>query len=145
MKISKETLEELIDCYDDSQMDHEYFLNIETNEVAFLSSFMVRNEYDEVMEEVEEGFGEIYFRVPQTDSHEGFTDMEEFVETVASDKIKSELYDALSRNRGVFRRFKDVLAENPDIQQQYYQYKYDINKTRIIDWLRSEEILIDES
>jgi hypothetical protein len=144
MKISKETLEELIDCYDDSQMDHEYFLNIETNEVAFLSSYMDRNEYDEAMEEIEEGFGESYLRVPQTDSHEGFIDMEEFVETVASDRIKAELYGALSRNRGDFRRFKDVLAEYPTIQEQYYQYKYDKNKTRVIAWLRSEEIKMNE-
>ncbi|QOY36590.1 UPF0158 family protein [Anaerobacillus isosaccharinicus] len=111
MEISKEILEELVNCYDDNQMDHEYFLNIETKDIAFVSSYIDRNEYDELMEKVEEGFGEIYFKVPQTDSREGFLDMEEFVETVYSDKAKSQLYDVLSRNKGVFRRFKDVLME----------------------------------
>lgn len=144
MEISKETLEELVNCYDDNQMDHEYFLNIETKDIAFFSSYIDRNEYDELMEKVEEGFGEIYFKVPQTDSREGFLDMEEFVETVYSDKIKSQLYDALSRNKGVFRRFKDVLMEYPDIREQYYQYKYEKNKARVIDWLHSENFKIDE-
>ena len=139
MRISNEVLQELIDCYDDNSMEHSYYFNVKTNEIIFLSEYLDSGEeYEELNEEVEEGFGETYFRVPQTDSRQGFIDMEEFVETVKSDDVQAELYKALSGHRGVFRRFKDTLMDYPEIQQQYYQYKEERNKERVIEWLNED-------
>lgn len=142
MKISKEVLQELIDCYDDNNLEHTYFFNTKTNEITFISSYLSSSEYEELMEEIE--FGENYYRVPQTDSREGFQDMEEFIETVNSEKIQSELYRAISRSRGVFRNFKDVLMEYPDVQERYYKFKDEKNKERVLEWLRDEFNYIPE-
>jgi GrpB-like predicted nucleotidyltransferase (UPF0157 family) len=142
MKISKVALQELIDCYDDNDFDHEYFLNIETGDIVYDSSYIdvTDTEHLERMEEVEDGFGEIYFRVPKIDSHEGYISMEDFIDNVKVDRIKHELYKAISGNKGVFRRFKDVLSNYPDIQEQYYQFKNERNKEKVLEWLKSENI-----
>ncbi len=102
MRISNEVLQELVDSYDDSSMEHSYYFNIKTNEIVFFSDYLDSGEeYEKLNEEVEEGFGE----------------------TVKSEEVQDKLYRALSGHRGVFRRFKDTLMDYPEIQQQYYQYK----------------------
>ncbi|AYO31431.1 hypothetical protein D2962_13230 [Biomaibacter acetigenes] len=100
MKISKRLLDELVDAYEDNDPMHQYFLNVKTGEVEFLTDY---EPDEELSDRIEEGFGEIYFRVPRISSSEGYDVMEEFAETVASSKIRQRLCEALNRSKKVFR------------------------------------------
>ncbi|GAA3407781.1 hypothetical protein ACFFNY_11365 [Paenibacillus hodogayensis] len=90
------------------------FLNIETGDVVTLREFDRDEEDEELNEVVEEGFNEVYFRIPQRESDEGYTDMIDFAETVADEKLRSTLISVLSGGKKIFRRFKDALGADSD-------------------------------
>jgi hypothetical protein len=139
MKISKRLLDELVDAYEDNDPMHQYFLNVKTGEVEFLTDY---EPDEELSDRIEEGFGEIYFRVPRISSSEGYDVMEEFAETVASSKIRQRLCEALNRSKKVFRRFKDVLDDYPEERDRYYKFLRKYCEEQIIQWLKEEEIEI---
>lgn len=66
-------------------------------------------------EAIEEGFNEIYFRIPRRELDEGYMDMVEFTETVAAGKLRSILMHTLSSEKRIFRRFKDVPASDGQV------------------------------
>jgi predicted nucleotidyltransferase len=96
---------------------------------------------DELLEAdwVERFYGSRYIRVPETDSHEAYRDMESFISTVQDERLQNLLWQAI-RGRGAFRRFKDVLAGAYREQKQWYAFQHDRIKQRILDWLKSEGI-----
>ncbi|MEV3506814.1 hypothetical protein ABND68_13085, partial [Paenibacillus larvae] len=53
-------------------------------------------EAEELSEVIEEGFNEIYFRIPQRESDEGYTDMVDFTETIEDKMLRSTLMHILS-------------------------------------------------
>jgi hypothetical protein len=72
-------------------------------------------------------------------SYEAFKDMEAFIETVADIELRDRLLDALDRRRP-FRRFKDVLIEFPEEQQQWYAFQNARLREHIVEWLHDEGI-----
>ena len=67
-------------------------------------------------------------------SHEGYRDMEDFIDTVADDDRADRLSIAIS-GRGAFRRFKDVLARWPDELERWYVYSGERQRGRARVWL----------
>gem|GEM_PF-894325 len=63
-------------------------------------------------DKIEEGFGTRFFRVPRSESHDGYRDMEDFIDGLPNARVQERLSDAI-RGRGPFRRFKDVLLDYP--------------------------------
>ncbi len=95
-------------------------------------------------DQVEQGFGERYIRVPQADSRAAYQDMEAFIETVADPRLANLLEYAI-RGRGAFRRFKDVLADHPPDRERWFVFKGQQLRLRVLEWLAEEEIeAIDE-
>lgn len=88
---------------------------------------------------VEAGFGTRYVAVPTLDSHEGYQDMEAFIETVADDHL-AELLAVAIQGRGAFRRFKDVLLGYPEERERWFRFKDDLVRQRVLKWLDSEGI-----
>ncbi len=129
-----------------------HFLDLETGEVL-----MVSDEDRDYLEDpidslqdwekeaaeraraVEEGYGERYIRVPGQDSREGYRDMEHFIGTVASPRLGDRLERAIA-GRGAFRRFRDVLAEQPKEETRWYAYKELRLQQRMLDWLESIDV-----
>ena len=60
--------------------------------------------------------------------------MERFIFTVEDDRLSNELEYAI-HGRGAFRRFKDLLARHPQVQQAWYDFKDERNEQRMLDWL----------
>jgi hypothetical protein len=93
--------------------------------------------------DVENNFGDRYIAIPGADSNQGYEDMQEFADSVTNPKARNRLLGALER-RHPFRQFKDVLYDFPDVQQQWYQFKDNLQKTRAIEWLTDEGLEMSE-
>jgi hypothetical protein len=88
---------------------------------------------------VRSGFGDRFIRVEPEDSHEGYRDMEAFIETVGDQRMQNRLRKAID-GRGAFRRFKEVLLDQPPERERWFAFKSARLRERIVDWLRSEDI-----
>jgi len=74
------------------------------------------------------------YDLPPWDSVKGFQLMENFVLHLRNPIVKEGLREALSAGRGVFRNFKNVLKQRPDIERRWFAYK-EREMTRIVeDW-----------
>ncbi len=88
---------------------------------------------------VEEGCDTRYLTVPTADSHDGYEDMEDYIETVRDDRLQERLQDAI-HGRGAFRRFKDVLGDYPEARESWFKFRDDRVRQRALDWLENEGI-----
>jgi predicted nucleotidyltransferase len=84
-------------------------------------------------------YGTRYISVPTADSHEGYRDMERFIQTVQDERLQDRLWQAI-HGRGAFRRFKDVLATDYHEEKRWYAFKDELLGERIRAWLESEGI-----
>jgi hypothetical protein len=130
-----------------------HYLDLETGEVVMVTSEVTRYLEEppdedladwmrhelQIAEQVEEGYGTRYIRIPEEDSHEGYRDMERFISTVRDDRLQDRLWRAI-QGRGAFRYFKDVLADYPDERERWFAFKDRRIHERVADWLESEEI-----
>jgi hypothetical protein len=82
--------------------------------------------------------------VPERHSSEGYSDMEDFAETVDDGKLRVALFSALNKGRKVFRSFKDALYADDQELERYYQFIQTRNEERIRDWLSSINIKVIE-
>jgi len=89
--------------------------------------------------QVERGYGERYIAIPTADSGEGYRAMEDFIETVANQRLQSQLVYAI-RGRGAFRRFKDTLLAHPDERERWFAFSAARVHERVLAWLAEEGI-----
>ncbi len=137
LNLSERQLQEIVDSYDMRVDGIEFFLNIETGDVVMLNTFDMDEEDEEMSEIIEEGFNEIYFRIPHRESDDGYVDMVHFVETVADEKIRVRLLNVLNGGRKIFRRFKDALSSDGRELERYYNFIEIRNREQFMDWLES--------
>jgi len=79
--------------------------------------------------------------IPNAESHEGYQDMEDFIETVNEMNLKEKLNIAIS-GKGAFRRFKDVLNYYPKEKERWFKFKDEKIMERVNEWLDEEGIEI---
>ena len=72
--------------------------------------------------------------LPEWDSSEGFQLMERFAASFKNTVIRNKLTAALDRGRGVFRAFKDVMAEYPEAEQLWFAFKNRAMRRVVMDW-----------
>jgi len=80
---------------------------------------------------------ERYISLPQWGPKDGFRLMEKFVSDLKNPVVRQELNDALNKNKGVFRAFRDVLLQYPEIEKMFHTYKKQVMKTEVINWYNS--------
>ena len=88
---------------------------------------------------IEAGLGDRFVSIQSEDSHEGYRDMEAFIATVRSRRLRERLERAIS-GRGAIRYFKDVLLDYPTERERWFQFKRERLQQRILDWLEAHEI-----
>ncbi|HJZ48531.1 MAG TPA: UPF0158 family protein [Roseiflexaceae bacterium] len=88
---------------------------------------------------VEQGYGTRYIAIPNADSREGYTTMEDFIETVADQRLQAQLAQAI-QGRGAFRRFKDVLVTYPDERERWFAFNTARVRERVLAWLQDAGI-----
>ncbi len=64
-----------------------------------------------------------YYRLPVWDSLQGFQLMERFVSALRNPMARESLRAVLSSGRGVFRNFKLVLKEYPEVERLWFSFK----------------------
>jgi hypothetical protein len=137
VKVSKQ---DLIDAYGSNSDQMRHYLNLKTGHVAVITEddeFMVDNP--------EEVLGnDDYIELPQGTSHEGYQDMEDFIETV-EDSTLQKLLSVAIQGKGAFRRFKDVLLDYPDERQRWFDFESAAQMTRIQRWLNAHDIELVEA
>jgi hypothetical protein len=90
-------------------------------------------------ERVEAEFGSRFIAVPSQDSHEGYRDLEAFIETIRNPRLQETLERAIS-GHGAFRYFKDVLLDYPAERKRWFQFQQERLRQRMLDWLEAEGI-----
>ncbi len=75
-----------------------------------------------------------YYSLPVWDSISGFKLMEQFVTALKNALVADKLRNILSVGKGVFRNFKNVLKEYPEIEKQWFSFKEQKMKQVILSW-----------
>jgi hypothetical protein len=70
-------------------------------------------------------------------SHDGYRDMEWFIDDLDDPQFADRLARAIS-GRGAFRRFKDRLFDRPDLMTRWYAFSNDRQRGRARSWLATE-------
>ena len=116
-------LGELCDAMENSSLENEYFLDLETGEIIFISEYMDDEETERLKDQIEEKFDR-YERIPKVESHEGYEDMVGFIAIVENER-PAELLEVAINGKGAFRRFKDVLLNYPEESERWFKFKDD--------------------
>ena len=124
-------------AFEDASCEREYHLDTKTGEVIMIADSMATEECEQIREELEEDTEDRYLYVEKQTSHEGYQDMEDFIETVEDENLKDKLYIAID-GRGAFRRFKDVLYDHPEERERWLAFRDTHLEERIIAWLEVE-------
>ena len=125
-------IDELCNVMEDHSFDNEYYLDLETGEILFVSEYM-NDEVIDIKNRIEEEY-ERFERIPQTESYEAYRDMEDFIATI-DDKHLADLLEVAIQGKGAFRRFKDVLLNHPDEEEKWFQFHDDRTEERAREWL----------
>ncbi len=132
-KSLKIDLDELCSAMEDSSYEHEYYLDLKTGEILFISEYMDDDETEKLKNQIEEEFDR-YERIPRAESHEGYEDMEDFIATVKDEHL-AELLEVAINGRGAFRRFKDVLIGYPEERERWFHFRDERMQERALEWL----------
>ena len=141
-KTLKIDLDELYDAMENSSYEVEYYLDLGTGEILFVSECMDDEETGKLKNQIEEELNR-YELIPKAESYEGYRDMQAFIATVEDDHL-SELLKVAINGKGAFRRFKDVLLNYPEERERWFQFKDDRMKERALEWLDDIDVTLVE-
>ena len=134
-KTLKIVLDELYDAMENSSYEVEYYLDLETGEILFVSEGMDDVETGKLKNQIEEELGR-YELIPKVESFGGYRDMQAFIVTVEDDHL-AELLEVAINGKGAFRRFKDVLLNYPKEREKWFEFKDARMEERALEWLES--------
>ena len=78
-----------------------------------------------------------YYVIPVWDSISGFRMMDRFVAQLRNPVVREDLRIALSSGHGVFRNFKNILKEHPEIERMWYRFKQREMRAIVFEWYNS--------
>ena len=135
-------LDELCDAMENSSYEFEYYLDLETGEILFVSEDMDDVETVKMKNQIEEELGR-YELIPKAESYEGYRDMQAFIATVEDDHL-AELLEVAINGKGAFRRFKDVLLNYAKERDKWFKFKDDRMEERALKWLDDIDVTLVE-
>ena len=142
-KTLKIGLDELCDAMENSSYEVEYYLDLGTGEILFVSEDMDDVETVKMKNQIEEVLGR-YEPIPKSESFEGYRDMQAFIATVEDEHL-TELLEVAINGKGAFRRFKDVLLNYPTEREKWFEFRDSRMEERALEWLESIKVsLIEE-
>jgi len=112
--------------------DGDFLIDTQEGHVVDMNNY--EEEYDE---EPDFDNGDRFIGLPDWSSADGYRLMEHFAASLKNPVLREELSRALNRNRGVFRAFRDVLAQYPETEKQWYSFKDREMKNEVIAWYNS--------
>lgn len=135
------TLDDVVESLELGSAEITQYLNTETGGVAMISE--IADSFDENgapldLDDLDKFQDEKYIPLPIVDSHEGYRDMEAFIETVKDPGLRNRLENVLRQNRP-FRRFKDVLRGLAE-EEGWYKFQTAGNHKRALEWLEENNL-----
>lgn len=118
---------------ENNSYEHEYFLDVETGEILFISGYLSDEETRELKDRIKED-SERYERIPRAEPNEGYEDMVDFIATVNNERL-AELLEVAINGKGAFRRFKDVMRNYPEESERWFKFKDERIEERALEWL----------
>lgn len=135
-------LGDLVMALDDHSPDHSWVLEPTTGAIHVYSE-LADESFESVMRELAIDDPDTLIRIEPWPSHVGYGDMEDFIEQVRDPRARDLLERAIA-GRGAFRRFKDALADYPELREAWYALSNARAERRAIEWMRDEG-LIDQA
>jgi len=132
-KTLKIDLDELCSAMEESSYEYEYYLDLATGEILFLSEYVDDEESGTRRDRIDDE-PDRYEKVPKAEPHEGYGDMQDFIATVEDEHL-AELLEVAINGKGAFRRFKEVLARYPEQEERWFRFKDDRMQERALEWL----------
>lgn len=80
---------------------------------------------------------EKYYELPEWGSDDGFSMLEAFTKAVHIPLVREQLQEVLHSGRGVFRNFRNVLKDYPEIDKRWHIFKHRIMSERVNEWYDS--------
>ena len=80
---------------------------------------------------------ERYYILPEWGPSDGFGLREDFVNNLHAPLAREELQNAMHSGRGVFKNFRNVLKNYPEIDKRWHIYKHRFMSARINEWYNS--------
>jgi ribosomal protein S18 acetylase RimI-like enzyme len=105
-----------------------------------MGNFLLDTQEGLIIGEEDDGFDEAeeeddrYISLPGWDSSDGFRLMEHFAAGLRNPALRDELTAALNRGRGVFRAFKDIIAQYPETEKLWFNFKERGMRREILRW-----------
>jgi hypothetical protein len=127
-------LEELAMALEDASGEISWCLDTTTGDVILVSSDL---EVDERAAEIEADESGRYLPIPHADSHTGYEEMQDFIETVQDVRFR-ELLEVSIQGRGAFRRFRDAVGRDNAELQRWFAYRNQRLEDRARKWLADE-------
>ncbi len=124
--------EELEDAFADSSADHRYYLDRETGAVHFFSSYL--DNEDEEEDERAITAENRYVLIPHARRLVPAHELREFVASLGPLDARRELASSLANPEG-YRRFEEVVAENPQAHDEWLRFVKERLGPRIKSWL----------
>src|SRR2546430_9907666 len=124
-------LGDLAEALEDHSYEHSSWLDTETGEVVLWN-----DDFEEQGEPDPETLG--LRAIDPIPSHEGYKDMEDFIQRVRNPQARHLLERAIA-GRGAFRRFKDTLLDFPELREAWFRFHDTRVERRAIMWLVGEK------
>ena len=78
-----------------------------------------------------------FYDLPEWKPADGFLLRETFVSQLHVADVRRELKDVLHSGRGVFKNFRNVLKNYPDVDRRWHIFKHKFMSERIVQWYNS--------
>lgn len=75
-----------------------------------------------------------YYTLPSWDSSDGYNLLEDFANSVYAPLVRQELKQVLVSGRGVFRNYKNVLKQYPELDRKWHLFKNKRMNDRVLEW-----------
>lgn len=75
-----------------------------------------------------------YYGLPEWNSKDGYALLEDFTAGLYQPQAKEQLRQVLISGRGVFRNFKNVLKQYPEVERRWHYFKNDRMHKRLMEW-----------
>ena len=147
----KVDLEYIAICMDDQdRLDQNYYLDIENGETIMLPREVIDAlEDEELLKSLPKGQLKLvdlakdilggnprYVEIPIKKRKEGFNDILEFAEKINDPKIKEKIILSM-HGKGIWRKFREILQEAPEIEKEWLKFKNEKEKKNVMAWLAS--------
>lgn len=66
--------------------------------------------------------------------------LDEFIKSIEEEDIRARMEAAIN-GKGAFRRFKDILLTLPDERRRWFEYRDQMMRQRIIEWVREQGVV----